>query len=192
VIEGLLGRKIGMTQIFDETGAVIPVTVLEVGPCVVTQIRVRERDGYEAVQIGFGDIKPKSLNKPQRGHLAGAGKLVRYLREFAADNPSEHKVGEVLTADLFEVGQMIDVTGTSKGRGFQGAWFNWCWYRPGACVQEHAHGGAYGWPAGNSDESLGRRSNQRPQPSARTGIRARCQEWPGHGAPCSEGPIGVV
>jgi large subunit ribosomal protein L3 len=120
VIEGLLGRKIGMTQIFDETGAVIPVTVLEVGPCVVTQIRVRERDGYEAVQIGFGDIKPKSLNKPQRGHLAGAGKLVRYLREFAADNPSEHKVGEVLTADLFEVGQMIDVTGTSKGRGFQG------------------------------------------------------------------------
>jgi len=120
VIEGLLGRKIGMTQIFDETGAVIPVTVIQVGPCVVTQIRVRERDGYEAVQIGFGEIKPKSLNKPQRGHLAGAGHLVRYLREFSADNPSEHKVGEVLTVDMFEVGQIIDVTGTSKGRGFQG------------------------------------------------------------------------
>jgi len=120
VIEGLLGRKIGMTQIFDETGAVIPVTVIQVGPCVVTQIRVRERDGYEAVQIGFGEIKPKSLNKPQRGHLAGAGQLVRYLREFSADNPSTHKVGEVLTVDMFEVGQIIDVTGTSKGRGFQG------------------------------------------------------------------------
>jgi large subunit ribosomal protein L3 len=120
VIEGLLGRKIGMTQIFDETGAVVPVTVIEVGPCVVTQIRVRERDGYEAVQIGFGEVKPKSLNKPQRGHLAGAGKLVRHLREFSADNPSDYKVGDVLGPDLFANGQMVDVTGTSKGKGFQG------------------------------------------------------------------------
>lgn len=120
MIEGLLGRKIGMTQIFDETGAVVPVTVIEVGPCVVTQIRVRERDGYEAVQIGFGEVKPKSLNKPQRGHLAGAGKLVRHLREFSADNPSDYKVGDVLGPDLFAEGQMVDVTGTSKGKGFQG------------------------------------------------------------------------
>lgn len=120
MIEGLMGRKIGMTQVFDETGAVIPVTVIEVGPCVVTQIRVRERDGYEAVQIGFGDVKAKSLNKPQRGHLAGAGVLKRHLREFSADNPSDYKVGDVLTADLFEEGQAIDVTGTSKGKGFQG------------------------------------------------------------------------
>jgi large subunit ribosomal protein L3 len=109
-----------MTQIFDETGAVVPVTVIEVGPCVVTQIRVRERDGYEAVQIGFGEVKPKSLNKPQRGHLAGAGKLVRHLREFSADNPSDYKVGDVLGPDLFAEGQMVDVTGTSKGNGFQG------------------------------------------------------------------------
>jgi large subunit ribosomal protein L3 len=120
VIEGLLGRKIGMTQIFDETGAVVPVTVLQIGPCVVTQIRVRERDGYEAVQIGFGEVKPKSLNKPQRGHLAGAGQLVRHLREFSADNPSDYKVGEVIGADLFTEGQLVDVTGKSKGRGFQG------------------------------------------------------------------------
>jgi large subunit ribosomal protein L3 len=120
VIEGLLGRKIGMTQIFDETGAVVPVTVLQIGPCVVTQIRVRERDGYEAVQIGFGEVKPKSLNKPQRGHLAGAGQLVRHLREFSADNPSDYKVGDVLGPDLFAEGQMVDVTGTSKGKGFQG------------------------------------------------------------------------
>jgi large subunit ribosomal protein L3 len=120
VIEGVLGRKIGMTQIFDETGAVVPVTVLEVGPCVVTQIRVRERDGYEAVQVGFGAVKPKSLTKPQRGHLAGAGQLVRHLREFSADNPSDYKVGDVINADLFNVGQIVDVTGQSKGRGFQG------------------------------------------------------------------------
>ncbi len=120
MIEGVLGRKIGMTQIFDETGAVVPVTVLEVGPCVVTQIRVRERDGYEAVQVGFGAVKPKSLTKPQRGHLAGAGQLVRHLREFSADNPSDYKVGDVINADLFNVGQIVDVTGQSKGRGFQG------------------------------------------------------------------------
>ncbi len=120
MIEGVLGRKIGMTQIFDETGAVVPVTVLEVGPCVVTQIRVRERDGYEAVQVGFGAVKPKSLTKPQRGHLAGAGQLVRHLREFSADNPSDYKVGDVISADLFSAGQIVDVNGQSKGRGFQG------------------------------------------------------------------------
>jgi large subunit ribosomal protein L3 len=120
VIEGLLGRKIGMTQIFNATGEVIPVTVIEAGPCVVTQVRTQDRDGYEAVQIGFGDIKPKSLTKPQQGHLKGAGRLVRYLREFEADAPEEHQVGDVLNVDLFTVGQIVDVTGTSKGRGFQG------------------------------------------------------------------------
>jgi len=120
VIEGLLGRKIGMTQIFSSGGEVIPVTVIEAGPCVVTQIRTQDQDGYEAVQIGFGDIKPKSLTKPQQGHLKGAGRLVRYLREFEADDPEEHQVGDVLNVDLFSVGQIVDVTGTSKGRGFQG------------------------------------------------------------------------
>jgi large subunit ribosomal protein L3 len=120
MIEGLLGRKIGMTQVFSPAGEAIPVTVIEVGPCVVTQIRDRDRDGYEAVQVGFGDVKPKSLTKPEQGHLAGAGRLVRYLREFSADNIDDHQVGQVLTVDLFEPGQIIDVTGTSKGRGFQG------------------------------------------------------------------------
>ena len=120
MIEGLLGRKIGMTQVFSAAGEAIPVTVIEIGPCVVTQIRDRERDGYEAVQIGFGDVKPKSLTKPEQGHLAGAGRLVRHLREFSADNIDDHKVGDVLTADVFQEGQIIDVTGTSKGRGFQG------------------------------------------------------------------------
>jgi len=120
VIEGLLGRKIGMTQVFGPTGEVIPVTVLEVGPCVVTQIRTRDRDGYEAVQIGFGEARPKSLTKPQKGHLAGAGRLLRYLREFKAESFDDLSVGQVLTADLFEAGELVDVTGTSKGRGFQG------------------------------------------------------------------------
>jgi large subunit ribosomal protein L3 len=120
VIRGLLGRKIGMTHVFGPTGEAIPVTVIEAGPCVVTQIRTLERDGYEAVQIGFGDIKPKSLTKPQQGHLAKAGRLVRYLREFEADDAEQHEVGQVLNADLFQAGQIIDVTGTSKGRGFQG------------------------------------------------------------------------
>ena len=120
MIEGLLGRKIGMTQVFSQAGEAIPVTVIELGPCVVTQIRNKDRDGYEAVQIGFGEIKPKSLTKPEQGHLAAAGRLVRYLREFGADNIEDHQVGQVLTADVFQPGQIIDVTGTSKGRGFQG------------------------------------------------------------------------
>ncbi|HNP72114.1 MAG TPA: 50S ribosomal protein L3 [Kouleothrix sp.] len=119
-MEGLLGRKIGMTQVFSAAGEAIPVTVIEVGPCVVTQVRNKDRDGYEAVQIGFGEAKSKSLTKPEQGHLAKAGRLVRYLREFRADNIAEHEVGQVLTVDVFQPGQVIDVTGTSKGRGFQG------------------------------------------------------------------------
>jgi large subunit ribosomal protein L3 len=109
-----------MTQVFGERGEVIPVTVVEVGPCVVTYLRTKERDGYEAVQIGFGDVKPKALNKPRQGHLRAAGRLVRHLREFGADNVEDHKVGDVLGPDVFTAGQLVDVTGTSKGRGFQG------------------------------------------------------------------------
>jgi large subunit ribosomal protein L3 len=120
VIEGLLGRKIGMTHVFGPTGQAIPVTVIEVGPCVVTQIRTHDRDGYEAVQIGYGDVSPKSLTLPEKGHLKAAGRLVRHLREFEADDVNDHKVGDVLSADVFEAGQAVDVTGTSKGRGFQG------------------------------------------------------------------------
>ena len=120
MIEGLLGRKIGMTQVFSPAGEAIPVTVIELGPCVVTQVRDMDRDGYEAVQVGFGDVKPKSLTTPEQGHLAKAGRLARYLREFGADNIDEHEVGQVLTVEIFQPGQIIDVTGTSKGRGFQG------------------------------------------------------------------------
>lgn len=120
MVTGLLGRKIGMTQVFRKNGEVVPVTVIEAGPCVVTQIFSKERDGYEAVQIGFGTVSARRLSKPEQGHLAGAGTLVRHLREFRADNPADHKIGDVLDVDLFAEGQRVDVVGTSKGKGFAG------------------------------------------------------------------------
>jgi large subunit ribosomal protein L3 len=118
MIQGLLGRKLGMTQIFDETGVVHPVTVVEAGPCVVTQVRTPEKDGYAAVQLGFG--LDQRLNKPERGHRQASGFMSRTLREVRADDPGEFTVGQVLKADVFATGEIVDVTGTSKGRGFQG------------------------------------------------------------------------
>ncbi len=118
MIQGLVGRKLGMTQIFDETGLVHPVTIIETGPCVVTQIRTPEKDGYEAVQLGFG--LDKRLNKPEQGHRKASGFLSRTLREVKADNVGDFTVGQVITADTFAEGELVDVTGTSKGRGFQG------------------------------------------------------------------------
>ncbi len=120
MIKGLLGRKVGMTQIFSAAGEVIPVTVIEVGPCVVTQLRTQDRDGYDAVQIGYEQVPPRKLTGPQRGHLAAANMLVRHLREFAASDVSAHNVGDVIKVDLFQVGQLVDVSGFSKGRGFAG------------------------------------------------------------------------
>ena len=118
-VEGLLGKKLGMVQRFNQDGTMVGCTVIEAGPCVVTQVRTRERDGYEAVQLGYG--AKKRLNEPAKGHLkaAGAGNL-RYLREFKADNPAEIKVGQKLGVEMFKPGDLIDVTGTSKGRGFAG------------------------------------------------------------------------
>lgn len=118
MIHGLLAKKLGMTQIFDETGRVVPVTVLKVGPCVVTQIRTQEKDGYEAVQLGFEDYK--KLNSPERGHRRAAGSSSRYLREFKADDIAQYQVGQVLDCTRFNAGDTVDVTGESKGKGFQG------------------------------------------------------------------------
>src|SRR5262245_43749310 len=118
MIQGLIGRKLGMTQIFDDTGVVHPVTVIECGPNVVTQIKNSEKDGYEAIQLGFG--LDKRLNKPEQGHRRASGFMSRTLREMPADDVSEFEVGQVLKADTFENGEIVDVTGTSKGRGFQG------------------------------------------------------------------------
>ena len=119
-MKGILGKKLGMTQIFTEHGEVIPVTVVEAGPVVVTQIKTTENDGYTAIQVGFQDAKEKSLNKPQKGHLAAANVLKKHLKEFRVDAVEEFTVGQEIKADLFAAGELIDVTGISKGKGFQG------------------------------------------------------------------------
>lgn len=118
MIDGMLGRKLGMTQIFDETGVVHPVTVVETGPCVVTQVKTPDKDGYSAVQLGFG--LDKRLNQPERGHRQASGFMSRTLREVRTDDGAEFTVGQVLKADVFADGEEVDVSGTSKGKGFQG------------------------------------------------------------------------
>ena len=119
-MKGILGKKLGMTQIFTEEGIVVPVTVVEAGPNVVTQVKTVEKDGYNAIQVGFEDAKEKSLNKPQKGHLAAANVLKKHLKEFRVDAVEEFTVGQEIKADLCAAGEKIDVTGTSKGKGFQG------------------------------------------------------------------------
>ncbi|WP_025324248.1 50S ribosomal protein L3 [Deferrisoma camini] len=119
--KGLIGRKLGMTQIFMGGEELIPVTVVEAGPCTVVQKKTREADGYDAIQVGFGDVKPHKVNRPLKGHFRKAGvEPRRVLREFRVDNPDEFEVGQVLKADMFQPGDLVDVTGFSKGRGFQG------------------------------------------------------------------------
>lgn len=118
MIQGLIGRKLGMTQIFDESGVVHPVTVIECGPNVVTQVKSADTDGYEAIQLGFGI--DKRLTKPEQGHRKASGYMSRTLREVKADDVSQYEVGQVLKADTFTIGELVDITGTSKGRGFQG------------------------------------------------------------------------
>ena len=119
--KGLIGRKIGMTQIFDEKGNVIPVTVIEAGPCVVAQVKTVETDGYNSIQLGFGDVKDKHINKPEAGHFAKA-KLAnkKHLREFRVENVENYKVGDEVKADVFEAGEKVDIQGITKGKGFQG------------------------------------------------------------------------
>lgn len=118
--KGLIGKKIGMTQIFNEEGKVIPVTVIEAGPCVVSQVKTEETDGYNSIQLGFGAIKESKVNKPERGHFTKANIApARYLREFRVDSIEDVKVGDELKADIFMAGDKIDIQGTSKGKGFQ-------------------------------------------------------------------------
>ncbi len=119
--KGLIGKKIGMTQIFDESGKVIPVTVIEAGPCVVSQVKTEETDGYNAIQLGFGEVKAKKVNKPEKGHFTKVNVTPKkYLREFRLDSVEEVKVGDELKADIFTAGEKVDIQGTSKGKGFQG------------------------------------------------------------------------
>ena len=120
-MKAIIGKKVGMSQIFDENGHVIPVTVIEAGPCVVVQKKTSEKEGYEAVQLGFEDIAERKLTKPEKGHLDKAGVAPKkYLREFDLENAAELNVGDIVKADTFKEGDFVDVTGISKGHGYQG------------------------------------------------------------------------
>ena len=124
--KGIIGKKIGMTQIFDEKGNVIPVTVIEAGPCVVAQKKTAEKDGYDAVQLGFADVKEKHLTKAEKGHFEKAGvTMKKHLKEFRLDDCSALNVGDVITADTFAAGDKVDVTGMTKGRGYTGCVKRW-------------------------------------------------------------------
>lgn len=126
MINGILGKKLGMTQVYDQFGDLIAVTVVEAGPCVVTQIKTQEKDGYEAVQIAFGDVKEKNVTMPLKGHFAKANApLKRVIKEVKTDNISEFELGQTINADVFAAGDRVKVTGISKGKGFAGAMKRW-------------------------------------------------------------------
>ena len=135
--KAIIGKKVGMTQIFDESGKVIPVTVIEAGPCVVTQKKTAEKDGYDAIQLGYAEVKESKLSKPELGHLNKAGVAPKkFLKEFRLEKASEMNVGDEVKADVFAAGEKIDVTGISKGHGFQGSV-----KRHGTHIQKMSHGG---------------------------------------------------
>lgn len=146
--KGLIGKKIGMTQIFDEAGNVVPVTVVEAGPCTVTQIKTMENDGYEAIQVGFGDVKVSRVNKPMKGHFDKADVAPKKtLKEFRLDSIDGIDVGNILKADTFEVGEVVDVKGTSKGHGTAGAIKRWNFSRlrmTHGTGPNHRHAGSLG------------------------------------------------
>ena len=124
--KAIIGKKIGMTQIFDESGKVIPVTVVEAGPCVVSQKKTVETDGYNALQIGFGDLRPKLVNKPMKGHFDKSDVAPkRVLKECRFEDVNAYNVGDIIKADVFEAGEQVDVIGTSKGKGYAGVIKRW-------------------------------------------------------------------
>ena len=147
--KAIIGKKVGMTQIFDEAGKVIPVTVIEAGPCTVVQKKTVEKDGYEAVQLGYQDVPERKLTKPEVGHLkkAGEGILKKTLKEFKLKNAAELNVGDEIKVDVFKEGDHVDVTGISKGHGFQGVV-----KRHGAAIKRMTHGGG---PVHRHQGSLG-------------------------------------
>ena len=151
--KAIIGKKVGMTQIFDETGKVIPVTVVEAGPCVVTQKKTVETDGYTAVQLGYEDVKESKLTKPEAGHLKKAGvEAKKHLKEFKLEGAADMNVGDVVKADTFAAGDWIDVTGISKGHGYQGVV-----KRHGAHRTDMTHGGG---PVHRHAGSMGASSHQ--------------------------------
>ena len=146
--KGLIGKKIGMTQLFDENGKVIPVTVVEAGPCTVVQKKTIENDGYEAIQVGFGDVKVQRVNKPMAGHFKKADVAPKkVLKEFRLENIADVNVGDILKADTFAVGDRVDVVGTSKGKGTAGVIKRWNFSRlkeTHGTGPVHRHGGSLG------------------------------------------------
>lgn len=171
--KGILATKIGMTQIFNEDGVLIPVTVLQAGPCVVTQVKTIENDGYNAVQIGFGDIRESLVNKPKKGHFSKAGvSNKRYVREFKFDNVQDYTLGQEIKADIFSEGDKIDVTAKSKGKGFQGAI-----KRHGQSRGPMAHGSKFHRHAGSngSATSPGKVMKGKKMPGRMGGIKVTIQ-----------------
>ncbi len=159
---GIIGRKLGMTRVFNEDGTAVPVTVIEAGPCVVTQVKTSKTDGYEAVQLGFGRARRKSVRKPQAGHFAKIGQRpMRRLREFRVTDPGQYEVGQVIRADIFEPGELVNVTAWSKGRGFQGV------------VKRHGHKGG--------SKTHGSRSHRIPGSIGQSATPARV--WKGRKLP---------
>ncbi|MBE6871103.1 MAG: 50S ribosomal protein L3 [Ruminococcaceae bacterium] len=135
-MKGIIGKKIGMSQIFDEVGNVVPVTIIEAGPCVVMQKKTAESDGYKAVKLGFSDVKPARMNKPDKGQFDKAElPYKKHIKEFDFDNFDELNVGDIIKADIFAAGDKIDVTGTSKGKGYAGVVKRWNTH-----MQQHTHG----------------------------------------------------
>ncbi|MDD3613825.1 MAG: 50S ribosomal protein L3 [Caldicoprobacterales bacterium] len=126
MLKAILGKKLGMTQVFTEDGLLIPVTVVEAGPCVVTQVKTQDKDGYSALQVGYDDIRPKLVNRPLKGHF-DKGKIGyrRYLREFKLENADKFNVGDEITVDIFSAGDKVDVSGRSKGKGYAGSIKRW-------------------------------------------------------------------
>ena len=146
--KALVGKKLGMTQLFDANGNVVPVTVIEAGPCVVSQKKTIENDGYEAVQVGYGDLKASKVNKPMKGHFAkGDVAPKKVLREFRFDDISAYNVGDIIKADVFAEGDAVDVRGTSKGKGYAGVIKRWNFCRlkeTHGTGPVHRHGGSLG------------------------------------------------
>ena len=146
--KGIVGKKLGMTQLFDANGNVVPVTVIEAGPCVISQKKTIENDGYEAVQIGFGDLKASKVNKPMKGHFAkGDVAPKKVLREFRFEDVSAMNVGDIIKADIFAEGEAVDVRGTSKGKGYAGVIKRWNFSRlkeTHGTGPVHRHGGSLG------------------------------------------------
>ena len=171
--KAILATKVGMTQIFNEDGVLTPVTVLQAGPCIVTQVKTEENDGYSAVQVGYGDIREKLVNKPKKGHFAKAGVAPkRFLREFRFEDSENYTVGQEIKVDIFTAGDKIDATAKSKGKGFQGAI-----KRHGQSRGPMTHGSKYHRHAGSNGSATtpGRVFKGKHMPGRMGGVRVTIQ-----------------